>query len=97
MDYSGFVQPFQLQADPKQQDQWTTFVEYLAFECFFLSELTPSVRKLRPRHDAEWEKLVKAGVMGPLDTSTDTCHHLASTEAKAMRLREFHEAAFAAR
>ncbi|KAK3338577.1 hypothetical protein B0H65DRAFT_435708, partial [Neurospora tetraspora] len=92
MDY-GFVQPFQLQADPKQQDQWTTFVEYLAFECFFLDELTPFVRKLRPQHDAEWEKLVKAGVVGPLDT----CDDLASTEAKAMRLREFHEAAFAAR
>ncbi|KAK1774723.1 hypothetical protein QBC45DRAFT_31931 [Copromyces sp. CBS 386.78] len=92
MDY-GFVQPFQLQADPKQQDQWTTFVEYLAFECFRLGKLTPSVRKLRPQHDAEWEKLVKAGVVGP----RDTCDDLASTEARAMRLRELDEAAFAAR
>ncbi|KAH7625246.1 hypothetical protein B0T09DRAFT_67887 [Sordaria sp. MPI-SDFR-AT-0083] len=66
MDY-GFFQPFQLQADPKQQDQWTTFVE--------------------------WEKLVEARVVGPLDT----CDDVGSTEAKAMRLREFHEAAFAVR
>lgn len=41
MDH-GFVQPFQLQADPKQQDQWTTYVEYLAFECFCLGKLAAS-------------------------------------------------------
>ncbi|KAI0407335.1 hypothetical protein F4802DRAFT_17986 [Xylaria palmicola] len=35
----GFLQPFQLLADPKQQDQWTTYVEYLAFESFAAREL----------------------------------------------------------
>ncbi|KAJ4390341.1 hypothetical protein N0V85_007318, partial [Neurospora sp. IMI 360204] len=55
---NGFVQPFQLQADPKQQDQWTTFVEYLAFECFWLVSHTRCVRYLQPQHDTEWEKLV---------------------------------------
>lgn len=85
----GFVQPFQLQADLKQQDQWTTYVEYLAFECFHLGKLAAFARKLRPQHDAEWEKLVKAGVVKPLDTYDD----LASTEAEAMRLRELEKAA----
>ncbi|KAJ4399882.1 hypothetical protein N0V85_005892, partial [Neurospora sp. IMI 360204] len=89
---NGFVQPFQVQADPKQQDQWTTFVEYLAFECLLLGRHTGSVRRLQPQYDAEWEKLVKAGVAGPLDT-----RDLASTEAKVIRDLEFLEAAEAAR
>lgn len=43
----GFVQPFQLQADSKQQDQWTTYVEYLAFECYWLEELDVVAQKLQ--------------------------------------------------
>ncbi|CCC05627.1 unnamed protein product [Sordaria macrospora k-hell] len=93
MNFAQTGQLSPISNDPKQQDQWTTFVEYLAFECFRLSKLSHSVRKLRPQHDAEWEKLVKAGVVGPFDT----CDDLASTEARVMRLHEFHEAVFAAR
>ncbi|KAH6716419.1 hypothetical protein BKA61DRAFT_721009 [Leptodontidium sp. MPI-SDFR-AT-0119] len=48
----GFVQPFELHADPKQQDQWTTYVEYLAFECFWLSWFARFAQKLRVQHDA---------------------------------------------
>ncbi|KAK3950878.1 hypothetical protein QBC32DRAFT_375409 [Pseudoneurospora amorphoporcata] len=66
----------------------TTFVEYLAFEYFYLVPYTRYVRYLQLQHDAKWEKLVKEGVVGPLDTCD-----LASTEAKAMRLREVSEAA----
>ncbi|KFY97457.1 hypothetical protein V500_02050 [Pseudogymnoascus sp. VKM F-4518 (FW-2643)] len=46
----GFEEPFQLQADPKQQNQRTTFVEYLAFKCFLLGLLVKSAQKLRVRH-----------------------------------------------
>ncbi|KAF2005444.1 hypothetical protein P154DRAFT_530654 [Amniculicola lignicola CBS 123094] len=45
----GFIQPFQLQADSEQQDQWTTFVEYLAFECYFLEKLDVAARKLQKK------------------------------------------------
>lgn len=41
----GFVQPFQLLADPKQQDQWTTYIEYLVFECSFLDSLAMAAQK----------------------------------------------------
>lgn len=43
----GFLQPFQLLADPKQQDQWTTYVEYLTFEYFSLHRLNMTAQKLQ--------------------------------------------------
>lgn len=89
----GFVQPFQLHPDPKQQDQWTTYVEYLAFECFWLGRLARSAQKLRLQHDAEWEGLVKADVVKPLGA----CDDLRSTEVEDMRGRELERAARAAR
>ncbi len=80
----GFVQPFQLQQDRRQQDQWTTYVEYLAFECFCHARLARFVEKLRPQHDVEWEKLVKAEVVKPSDTYDDP----ASAEVENLRRRE---------
>ncbi|TKA63639.1 hypothetical protein B0A55_11092 [Friedmanniomyces simplex] len=79
-DY-GFVQPFQLDANPKQQDRWTTYVEYLAFECYWLGRLTRSAKRLRMRRATEWERLVKAGVVRPIDSDDD----LTSTEVEDMR------------
>ena len=85
-----FVQPFQLQVDAKQQDQWTTFVEYLAFECYWLGRRARSAQKLRLQHEAMWEEPVKADVVRPLDD-------LASSEVEAMRRRELERAARAVR
>ncbi|KAL8893839.1 MAG: hypothetical protein Q9192_004871 [Flavoplaca navasiana] len=45
----GFFQSFQLQADSKKQDQWTTYVEYLAFECFWLEKLDVTAQKLQKK------------------------------------------------
>lgn len=89
----GFVQPFQLQATPKQQDQWTTYVEYLAFECYWLGRLARSAKRLRLKRDAEWEGLVKAGVVKPIDATNG----LASTEVEDMRDQELERAARSAR
>ena len=51
MDH-GLVLPFQLHQDPKQQDQRTTYVEYLAFECSYLGGLVTAAQKLQqpPSH-----------------------------------------------
>ncbi len=89
MDH-GFAQPFQLQADPKQQDQWTTYVEYLGFECYCLDRLVKSAEKLRPQHDAVCERLMKAEVVAK---PSDTYNALANTEAEDERDRELEEAA----
>ena len=60
MDH-GFVQPFQLLADPKQQDQWTTYIEYLAFECSYLDRLAVAAQKLQqPPSDAQKYQAAKA-------------------------------------
>ncbi|KAL8902414.1 MAG: hypothetical protein Q9207_004735 [Kuettlingeria erythrocarpa] len=48
MDH-GFLQPFQLLADPKQQDQWTTYVEYLAYEYSSLHRLNMTTQKLQEK------------------------------------------------
>lgn len=47
----GFVlrRPFSLLADPKGQDQWTTYVEYLAFEAESLHGLAEAARRLEKR------------------------------------------------
>ncbi|KAI0113737.1 hypothetical protein GGR51DRAFT_546936 [Nemania sp. FL0031] len=39
----GFTQSFQLLEDPKQQDEYVTWIEYLEFECWWLDELANSV------------------------------------------------------
>jgi hypothetical protein len=64
----GSSSPFELHADPKQQDQWTTYVEYLGFECYWLDRLARSARKLRPQYNAKWERLVKAEVVNRSNT-----------------------------
>jgi hypothetical protein len=78
----GFVEHFQLHADPKHQDQWTTFVEYLAFECFLLGRLVRSAQKLR-------EGLVKAETVMPLDADDDW----ASAEVERTRPRKIERVA----
>ena len=89
----GFVQPFELHADPKQQDQWTTYVEYLAFECFWLGRFAKAAQKLRVEHDAGWEGLVKARVAERINAVGDP----ASTEVEDMREQELKRVARAAR
>jgi hypothetical protein len=38
--------PFRLLADPKGQDQWSTYIEYLAFEAESLYVLVKAARRL---------------------------------------------------
>lgn len=84
-----FDQPFRLEEDPKQQDQWTTYVEYLEFECWWLGKCAGSTERLIPQYDAAWEKLVQAEVVKP----SETHEVLATTEAEAMRRCKLEQAA----
>ncbi|PHH72469.1 hypothetical protein CDD80_4511 [Ophiocordyceps camponoti-rufipedis] len=52
----GFHQPFQLKEDPDQQDQLTTWIEYLCFECWWLDRQTDSL----DRFTKAWQELVDA-------------------------------------
>ncbi|KAL6892144.1 hypothetical protein GGI43DRAFT_430217 [Trichoderma evansii] len=69
MDY-GFTWPFQLHLDLEQQDQWTTFVEYLGFECRHLRRLTRSMESMCPQSLAERDESVKAEAVASSTTST---------------------------
>ncbi|PNY27815.1 Uncharacterized protein TCAP_02250 [Tolypocladium capitatum] len=64
----GFTRPFQLKADPKQQDKLTTWTEYLCFEYWWLDRHTASLERLKPDHDKRWQELVDLKVLKPHET-----------------------------
>ncbi|POR35149.1 Uncharacterized protein TPAR_04654 [Tolypocladium paradoxum] len=64
----GFIRPFQLEVDPKQQDKLTTWIEYLYFEYWWLDRHTASIERLKPDHDKRWQELVDLKVVFPHET-----------------------------
>ncbi|KHN99766.1 Chromo domain-like protein [Metarhizium album ARSEF 1941] len=59
----GFKRTFHLAEDPKQQDQLTTWIEYLGFEYWWLDRHTATFERLKPIHDEAWEKLKREGMV----------------------------------
>jgi hypothetical protein len=59
----GFTRPFQLNEDPKQQDQLSTWIEYLYFEYWWLDWYTDTIDRLKPDDDKAWQKLVDSKVL----------------------------------
>ncbi|KAL8652033.1 MAG: hypothetical protein Q9210_002919 [Variospora velana] len=53
----NFTQPFQLAEDPRQQDGWTTWVEYLNFGYWWQDRYTASLKASEPNHRKIWEDL----------------------------------------
>lgn len=68
----GFVQSFQQYLDPKQQDQWTTFVEYLAFECLYLDQFTKYTQRMEPQPVKRKGDCGHEGNMTAIDNTKDT-------------------------
>lgn len=87
----GFTQPLQLEEDPKRQDQWTTWVEYLEFEYWWLDRLTSSVKSLQSQHDMACKTLTAAKVLKGTEREED----LVTTEAEQRRKTEANEATLA--
>ncbi|RSL46938.1 hypothetical protein CEP53_010125 [Fusarium sp. AF-6] len=67
----GFTRPFELKEDPTQQDQLTTWIEYLGYEYWCLDGHAEDMERLAPEHDEAWKKLVDAKIVGPHDTIED--------------------------
>lgn len=65
----NFTLPFELNEDPKKQDQWTTWVEYLGYETWWLDKYSRSVSRLKPAHDEDFQELVDAKVVKDDETS----------------------------
>lgn len=86
-DY-GFTQPLQFESDPKQQNQWTNWAEYLEFESQRLERLTKAVQKLQPQYSIAWETLKAAKVLTKTEKEEDLiltgAEHSQNTGAKSI-------------
>ena len=80
----GFTKSFQLEEDPREQDEWTTWVEYLEFEYWWFDKHTQAVQRLQRQHDEAWEKLQKANVLKEFETEES----LLTEEAERQRESE---------
>ncbi|KAJ4182509.1 hypothetical protein NW755_010276 [Fusarium falciforme] len=67
----GLTRPFELNEDPKQQDQLTTWIEYLSYEYWCLDGHAEDMERLAPKHDEAWKRLVDAKIVGPHETIDD--------------------------
>ncbi|KAH7271843.1 hypothetical protein MRS44_004412 [Fusarium solani] len=67
----GITRPFELKEDPTQQDQLTTWIEYLGYEYWCLDGHAEDMERLAPKHDEAWKRLVDAKIVGPHETIDD--------------------------
>lgn len=95
----GFTRPpFQLCEDPKQQDQLTTWIEYLCFEYWWLDRHTKSIERLKQDHDKFSQELVDLQLLKPPETkrSIPESKHIRMLQAATNKVRaaqEQHESA----
>ncbi|KXX80631.1 hypothetical protein MMYC01_203397 [Madurella mycetomatis] len=64
----GFTRSFQLDEDPARQDKLTTWIEYLNFEYSYHDRYKRSIKRLRPKYNEAWKKLVDSEVLRPGET-----------------------------
>lgn len=63
LEQHGLTQSFQFHKDPAQQDKLTTWIEYLGFEYWQFEWSTRSIKRLQPKYDEAWKKLVDSGLL----------------------------------
>ncbi|KAK7429751.1 hypothetical protein QQZ08_003777 [Neonectria magnoliae] len=63
-----FIQPLELDEDPKKQDKLTTWIEYLNYEYWWLDKYTNNIKRLEPEHDELWQELVDKKILRPHET-----------------------------
>jgi hypothetical protein len=80
----GFTRPFELKEDPKQQDNLSTWIEYLGFEYWWLDRYMDTIDRLKPSYDKAWQTLVDSEALRPHETQeyvpTDECGMQRDTE-----------------
>lgn len=54
----NFTQPFRLAEDPRQQDGWTTWVEYLNFVYWWQDRYAAIMKASEPKYRKVWEELL---------------------------------------
>ncbi|KAF7555602.1 hypothetical protein G7Z17_g2030 [Cylindrodendrum hubeiense] len=68
LEKHGFSQPVQLEEKVHLQGKLSTWIEYLAFECWYLDIYTATSAKLKVHHDNAWNKLAASGFLFPFET-----------------------------
>ncbi|KAH8696864.1 hypothetical protein GQ44DRAFT_779505 [Phaeosphaeriaceae sp. PMI808] len=70
-----FTQPFQLAEDPRLQDTWTTWVEYLGYIYWWLGRHAAAMRVAEPQYRQAWDELQRFNT-SPLSTTPTTTRTL---------------------
>ncbi|KAF2460168.1 hypothetical protein BDY21DRAFT_186456 [Lineolata rhizophorae] len=81
----GFTQPFQFQEDAELQDTWTTWMEYIEFNCFLLDKDIPRVKSSQPGYDEKCKALEEAGVL----RENETVKSILTDDAESALFHEF--------
>lgn len=61
----GFTRPFQLHEDPAQQDELTTWIEYLGYNYAQHYFWKSAMARLQPEYEKRWKALVDTKVLRP--------------------------------
>lgn len=61
LEFHGFTKSFTLCEDPRKQDTWTTWVEYLYYVCWAHDEHRNSMVEAEPRYQQAMEELQSGG------------------------------------
>ncbi|KAL8310409.1 hypothetical protein RB597_010309 [Gaeumannomyces tritici] len=83
LERHGFTLPFRLDQDPTQQGTWETWVEYLAYECWWLDCHRKPLASLESRRDKTWKGLQVMGLLGPSDSQE---YFLSSASARQRQI-----------
>ncbi|EGX88257.1 hypothetical protein CCM_08300 [Cordyceps militaris CM01] len=78
-----FTQPCKLNEDPKNQDNLTTWIEYLNYEYWWLDKYTSDIERLEPEHDKLWQDLVDKKIPRPHETKEFVRTALSGMEGEA--------------
>lgn len=86
----GFIRPFHLKEDLRQQDDQATWIEYLCFEYWWLDRYTRIIDRRKPDYDKAWQKLVDKKVLRPHQTKEfiRTTESAMQTQADRNRAQE---------
>ncbi|KAI0423527.1 hypothetical protein F5Y09DRAFT_336517 [Xylaria sp. FL1042] len=81
----GFTRPFEFLKDSKQQDQLTTWIEYLGFEYARYDKYNKTVQRLQPTFDKAWKTLLHSKVLRPSETQEYICDPESAIERQTER------------
>lgn len=85
----GFTRTFHLDQDPMQQDNLTSWIEYLNYEYRWHDEFIYLIKSGQRSYDRAWNRLVDSKVLIPGETEEFICgHEIVSELAGEMRRAE---------